>query len=275
MPDQPTLGDVNPTAGVVAAIACVVALSMAALVAELRLPLLLVLLVAMVVAPRKARWRWAVAGALPVALLFVLAYHLLDRQLDGPFDCADVASPVAWLRAFEALLVIGAILGLARFLGSTTRELGLRRPTRNEALVGLAAVVLIPIPSLYLGTVLAEPFFGQIRLDLSQPAAIVPALVLAVANGTLEELAYRGALMAWLSRAAGPTAGLVGQALVFGAAHTGPDFTGPMLPVVLAIVVVGLIAGIIVRRTGSLWLPIVVHICFDIPLYYAASCRLG
>ena len=36
----------------------------------------------------------------------------------------------------------------------------------------------------------------------------------------------------------------------------------------------GLIAGLIVRRTGSLWLPIVVHICFDIPLYYAAACRL-
>jgi membrane protease YdiL (CAAX protease family) len=99
-------------------------------------------------------------------------------------------------------------------------------------------------------------------------------LILAVANGTMEELAYRGALMAWLSRAAGPRVGLVGQAVVFGAAHTGPDFTGPVLPVVLAIIAGGLIAGLIVRRTGSLWLPIVVHICFDIPLYYAAACRL-
>ena len=32
-------------------------------------------------------------------------------------------------------------------------------------------------------------------IDLSQPGALVPALVLAVANGTMEELAYRGALM--------------------------------------------------------------------------------
>ena len=141
--------------------------------------------------------------------------------------------------------------------------------------MGVAAVVLIPVPSLYLGTILAEPFFGQIRLDLSQPTALVPALVLAVANGTMEELAYRGALMAWLSRAAGPAAGLVGQAVVFGAAHTGPDFVGPVLPVVLAIIAGGLIAGLIVRRTGSLWLPIVVHICFDVPLYYAAACRLA
>jgi len=82
-------------------------------------------------------------------------------------------------------------------------------------------------------------------------------------------------LMAWLSRAAGPTIGLVGQALVFGAAHTGPDYVGPVLPVVSVIIAGGIVAGIIVRRTGSLWLPIVVHICFDVPLYYAAACRLG
>ena len=28
-----------------------------------------------------------------------------------------------------------------------------------------------------------------------------------------------------------------------------------------------------VRPKGLLWLPIVVHICFDVPLYYAAACR--
>mgnify|MGYP001818336560 FL=1 len=253
----------------------VAALVIAALVPPLRVPVAAGFGLGVLLAPRGSALHWAASAGLPVALLFVLARYLLDRQLDGPFECADPASPVAWLRALEALIVIGAILGLARFLGSATRELGLRRPSRPEALIGVAAIVLIPIPSLYLGTNLAEPFFGQIRLDLSQPAAIVPALVLAVANGTMEELVYRGALMAWLSRAAGPTFGLVGQAVVFGAAHTGSDFTGPVLPVVLAIIAGGLIAGAIVRRTGSLWLPIVVHICFDIPLYYAATCRLS
>ena len=67
---------------------------------------------------------------------------------------------------------------------------------------------------------------------------------------------------------------LVGQAVVFGVAHTGSDFVASPLPVVLAIVAGGLIAGLIVRRTGSLWLAIVVHIAFDVPLYYAAACRL-
>lgn len=42
----------------------------------------------------------------------------------------------------------------------------------------------------------------------------------------------------------------------------------------LAVTTAALLAGLIVRRAGSLWLPIVVHICFDVPLYYAAVCRL-
>ncbi len=90
----------------------------------------------------------------------------------------------------------------------------------------------------------------------------------------MEELAYRGALMGWMSRAAGPTVALIGQAIVFGLAHTGTDFVASPLPVVLVIIAGGLIAGLIVRRTGSLWLPILVHIALDVPLYYAAACRL-
>jgi membrane protease YdiL (CAAX protease family) len=98
--------------------------------------------------------------------------------------------------------------------------------------------------------------------------------MLAVANGTMEELVYRGSLMAWLAPLLGAGGALVGQALVFGAAHTGGDYVGPALPVLLAVATGGLIAGLIVRRTGSLFLPIVVHACFDVPLYYVVACRI-
>ena len=196
------------------------------------------------------------------------------RLLGDRFDCGDPVSPVAWLRVAEAATVIAALLLLARHLGTTLRGLGLARPTRRELGLGIAAILVIPVPGLYLGAILAEPFFGPMRLELAQPLAILPALALAVANGTMEELAYRGALMGWLSRAAGPTFALIGQAIVFGLAHTGTDFVASPLPVVLVIVAGGLVAGLIVRRTGSLWLPILVHIALDVPLYYAAACRL-
>ena len=264
----------KPRSGLIAAAVVVALLGIAALVPVLRLPAVVALALGVLLVPAGSPWRWTFAAGLPVALILSFGWALADRLLVGPFECADPLSPVAWARALEAALVIGAILGLAALLREPMADLGLRRPSRIEVVLGLGAIVLIPLPSLYLGTILAEPFFGRIELDLSQPLAIVPALTLAVANGTMEELAYRGALMHWLSRAAGPTVGLVGQAVVFWLAHNGPDFTGPALPVVLAIMAGGLIAGLIVRRTGSLWLPIIVHICFDVPLYYAAACRL-
>lgn len=253
----------------------IVCLGVAALVPVLRGPLAVVLAVAVVLAPRGAPWRWAIAAGLPVALILAWGGLVGERLVPDDIICADPLSPKALERVLEATLVIGVIVLLARSLGTSVRKLGLNRPTRFEVVAGVVAILLVPIPALYLGAILAEPFFGPVDVDLSDPLAVIPALTLAVANGAMEELAYRGALMAWLTRAAGPTVGLLGQAAVFGLAHTGSDFTGPELPVVLAVAAAGLLAGLIVRRTGSLWLVIVVHIAFDVPLYFATVCRLG
>jgi membrane protease YdiL (CAAX protease family) len=261
--------------GLVIGLTVVVALGLAALLPPARLPLLIALAIGVLVAPRDAAWRWALAAGVPVALIMAWGGLLGQRLVPEMIICADPLSPRAWERVLEAVLVIGVIALLARFLGTRVRDLGLPRPTRSEIVLGLLAVVVVPIPALYIGARLAEPFFGPMDLDLGQPAAIAPALTLAIANGTMEELAYRGALMAWLTRAAGPVVGLVGQAVIFGLAHTGSDFTGPQLPVVLFIMLAGLVAGLIVRRTGSLWFVIAAHIAFDVPLYYAAACRLG
>jgi membrane protease YdiL (CAAX protease family) len=97
---------------------------------------------------------------------------------------------------------------------------------------------------------------------------------LSTANGTMEEVAYRGALLAWLGRASVPMVALVGQAVVFGAAHTGGDYVDEAWPVLVGVAAGGLLAGLVVRATGSLWLPIAVHIGFDVPLYFAVACRL-
>ena len=102
--------------------------------------------------------------------------------------------------------------------------------------------------------------------------AIVPALVFAVANGTMEELAYRGALLGWSAKVMGVAPAVVGQAVVFGLAHSGSDVVGNGLPLMLALGVGGLIAGIIAVRTRSLLLPMAIHIGLDIPIYYAFAC---
>ena len=252
-----------------------ITLVVAALVPPLRPALVLVLALGAALAPRGSALIWSSAAGLPVAI--ILAWGgLVGNQLQADVSgCGDLLSPIAILRVAEAVVVVAVVALLARRLGVSVRSLGLHRPSATEAGLGVLAIAIIPVASLHIGSIIAEPFFGPISLDLAQPLAIVPALALAVANGTMEELAYRGALMSWGSKVLGPAVALVGQAIVFGVAHTGSDYVAEAVPVVLAVTVGGLLAGLIVRRTGSLFLPIVVHICFDVPLFYALACRFG
>ena len=126
--------------------------------------------------------------------------------------------------------------------------------------------------ALVLGPLVARPFFGEISYDVTMVGAIAPALLFAVANGSMEELAYRGALMGWSARVIGVPAAVVGQAVVFGLAHSGADVTGSPLLLMAALGLGGLIAGVIAVRTRSLLLPMAVHIGLDIPIYYAFAC---
>jgi membrane protease YdiL (CAAX protease family) len=270
------LGGWSPrdTPGMLVSVAVLALLGTGALVPASRPVGLLVLGLAFLTANQGSPVRWAAAAGLPVAVILVWGALAGNQARSDLVECGDLFSPPAMVRMAEAIVVCGLIVVLAQRLGVTVASLGLTRPGRPEVALGVLAVAIVPMGSLLVGSWLAEPFFGPIRLHLADPGAIVPALALAVANGTMEELAYRGALMAWLSRASVPLLALVGQSVVFATAHTGVDFVGEAWPVMLAVGSGGLLAGIIVRRSGSLWLPIVVHICFDVPLYYAAVCRL-
>ena len=149
-------------------------------------------------------------------------------------DCTDPASPPAVWRLAEAVLALAAIAVLAYVLRARGGDLGLRWPARAVVrLAAAGALVLGPI-GLLLGALLAQPFFGTFDLDLSRPGFIVPALVFAIANGVMEELSYRGALLGWTSKVTGTWLALVGQAVVFGIAHGGSDVGGS--PVVLMVV---------------------------------------
>jgi membrane protease YdiL (CAAX protease family) len=66
---------------------------------------------------------------------------------------------------------------------------------------------------------------------------------------------------------------IAAQAIVFGLAHgASQDFVGSPLPVVALMIAGGVVAGWIVVRTGSLAIPIALHVAVDIPLYYGNAC---
>jgi membrane protease YdiL (CAAX protease family) len=229
-------------------------LAVAALVRPVRPALLMVL----VAAYGFARWRrltsTPIAAALPVAA--ILAWGALPQPVaePGAAQCADLLAPPAAWRFIEAAVGLFAV-------------------------AALAVIVLTPLALVtggVLGTSGVGPsFFGTYRLDLSQPAALLPAAVFAISNALAEELAYRGAMRAWLSPSLGPLGANLGQAIVFGLAHSGQDFVGPVAPTAMAMLAAGFVAGVIARRSGSLLVLIAAHAALDIPLFFYWACRIG
>jgi membrane protease YdiL (CAAX protease family) len=247
-------------------------------------PLRPVVLMALVVVYGVARWRRLdsapIAAALPVAA--ILAWGALPQPLaePGAAQCADPLAPPAVWRFIEAAVGLAAVGLLVLDRRASWRDLGLRLGSRLNARLALAALVILTPLALAAGGMLGSPgiggsFFGDYALDLSQPAALLPAGLFAVSNALAEELAYRGAMRVWL----GPSLGIVGanfaQALVFGLVHSGTDFVGPVLPTAAAMVAAGFIAGVICRRTGSLALVLAAHAAADVPLFFYWACRVG
>jgi membrane protease YdiL (CAAX protease family) len=249
-------------------------LTVGAAVGPLRPATLAILVAGFVIARSSDRRRApAWAATLPVAVTLVWGLAPLPAHATDGSTCEAIDAPFATVRLGEAVVALTVLAVLMRLVGGGGGELGLQRPSRRIGVASIIALVVLGPIGLVVGPWLAGPFFGPVRIEASTGAAI-PALVFALSNGIMEEVIYRGALRAWTRRVTGPRIALVGQALVFGLAHTGPDFVGSPVPAVMAMFLGGLVAGWIVERTGSLAFPIAAHVGLDIPLYYGNACRI-
>lgn len=246
----------------------------------LRPVVLLILVLAYVLSGRRGERSRPIAAGLPVAA--ILAWGAIPQPAAAPdaLQCADLFAPPAVWRFLEALagLCVAGVLVVER--RASLAELGLRPASRRITALAVAGAILVGPVALVAATwlgggLLGSSFFGTFQLDLGQPLALLPALLFAVSNAVAEELAYRGALMGWLTPSAGIVGANLGQAIVFGLAHTGTDFVGPVAPTAFAMILTGFIGGVVARRTGSLLLPIAIHAAADLPIYYFWACRLA
>ena len=212
------------------------------------------------------------AAALPVAVVLTWPWLLGSDTPIGDPACRDPMSIIALRRVGVAIAGTAIVAGLAAAHRSTPAELGLRRPSRVELVIGLGGGVLLVVAGLAIGPAIARPLFGPLAFPVPV-AALVPAVAFGLANGLLEELLYRGALQGWLGRVA-PTAVAIGfQALVFGIVHVGPEVLN-LVPVHVALLTaVGLAGGLARWRFGSLWIPAGIHVGADIALYVGLACR--
>ncbi len=249
----------------------------AALVPPLRVPVLGVVLVAAVIALRRpgrptgtiVAW----VAVLPVAAGLV-AGLLPDPRVPDPGTCDDILAPPVLRRLLQAAVVMGTAGVLATRMGGR-RSLGIVMPTdRRVVLLAAACPVLVPVVIL-LGPMLAEPFFGEVRLGAPSAAALLPATLLAVTNAALEETAYRGAVQRWGAPALGRGGAILAQAVIFGCAHQGSDIVAGGLLILAGMLLAGVVAGVVADRTRSLLLPFAAHAAIDVPIALALTCRLA
>lgn len=253
----------------------------AAAVESLRLPILAILVIGMVAATLIARRSGGeltapvliYAGCLVVALNLAWGGVPSTALIEKPAACADRMVPFALTRVVGAALVLGTLALIFRLARVGPSEIGIRWPTRGWLLLSVVAVPLVGGAAALIGPRLAEPFFGPVSAASTDPTSVIPAVLFVLANATMEEVAYRGALLRWLTPATGMINALALQAFVFGLAHgVGTDFIGSPLPVMAATAVAGLLLGALALRTRSLLLPIAIHLSLDIPVFYGKVC---
>ncbi len=254
-----------------AAVAPVALLLAAASVAPWRLPLLAALAIGWLLARRLLpRHSTAWAAVLPAAAILGWASVYGRDVALGAAGCSAPLSTIAVSRVLEATAVLAIVVVLALILRVRPADIGLRGADHGILAAALGVGVLAAVGGLVIGPVLAAPFFGEVTFAIPA-AAIVPALIFGVANGVMEEVAYRGWLQGHLRPFVGVGGAIALQGLVFGIAHAGPEVVGPLALHVAQMSAAGILAGVVAQRFGLL--PVIaVHVGADVALYFGLAC---
>jgi membrane protease YdiL (CAAX protease family) len=180
------------------------------------------------------------AGRIDGRAMVPLALVPLLRLLSLTMPLPEVP-PLYWMALSGVPLVVGGILA-ARASGLTRAAVGLGRTDLRMQL----AIALLGLPA---GLVLwsyVEP--ASLIAEATSPGdAIGIALMLALFMGVTEEFIFRGVIQAGLAVAYGNWAVLL-TAVVYGSSYLGTL----SLEYAASMTVIGLLFGLIVRRTGSI-----------------------
>ena len=185
------------------------------------------------------------AGYLVGNTLFALTQDILLEFLATGVT-VTILEVVLQQIAFVIVAFIGAGYLVRRDLRQVSRRLGLERPTSNHLLIGLATIGLLIVLQGVIGGVwaLLDPEQAELLGDVNETLlagfdSVGEWFILAVASGVGEEILFRGALQ--------PVFGLFFTSLLFAIVHIQYGLT----PITLAVFLLGLILGILRRRTNT------------------------
>ena len=206
---------------------------------------------------------WLVA-ALAMVLVALVAHNLVGNLVLRPALYVPVNLAVAAL-----------LLGIARASGASWPELGLGRSSLGRGAVLGAAAFLFVTVGLVVGALVpaTQPLFEDQRAARITGAAVAYQALVRIPLGTvvLEEVAFRGVLLALLSRVTSTGVAVACSSAIFGLWHVVPTVEAlranrlaPSVLAVTAAVVITAVAGVVFcwlrLRSGSLLAPALAHV---------------
>lgn len=226
--------------------------------------------VALVLLGAAVRGRWRPALPVMVAVAAVVLPFVLwsagQRLLTwASGEALGFRTQLLVTNAAYAIASLAIVVGAARLARASWwrwPRLGCSRRAVGGAVLTVVLMVLgfLAVPATLVGR-LAVPLAVLARdLPLLGPAYCLQAVA--------QELAFRGALLRTLERAAPPWLANLGQALLFGLAHIAVQYEGPTDSIVPITVALGFGLGWVTQRTGSLWPAIVAHAVLEVGQAY-------
>jgi membrane protease YdiL (CAAX protease family) len=201
-----------------------------------------------------------------VSLGFALAYLVGSRPVDALGLSWDTPKGAAAGKVLSEVIPVSAAIFLAAVLSRRSLEsLGLRGG-RVWLSIALGLLATIPLLALFA----FDPSGGRDAV-LSTPGAVLrswlPWIVLfSVANGFMEELWFRGLWLGAFRQALGLPAAMHVTSLAFCIMHVIVYWGDPMAIALLtpAWLFMGYSYALIMRKTGSLWGPVLAHAIADV-----------
>ena len=225
-----------------------------------------------VAAGRRVPVAWAWAAMVPAAIIATIrAFGPATGAWDSPACTGILSQPVPWAVA-EAAIVVAATIGLAGALGSKGGDIGARKAPRYAIRWAATGAVVILAGGLAGVILLARPVFGLPDVQLGGLGFLLPSVVFAISIALAEEVAWRGAMLGWLTKTLGPWIAVLLQAAVYGLAW-GVLLGSPLLGMLAG--AAGMVLGATVVRTRSLLVALAWHAAFNVPFFVFLACRAG
>jgi len=205
---------------------------------------------------RERRVGWPEIGLafLAAAVLYGLGIAIIWALPEGRSELAGIVQ-----YAVSGLAPLGAFAAVLWLRVKDPRLLGLRPVSGKWVLVsigaGIGVILLSIVVTIVVITLTGPPSTVQADYQAAATGGVLSLLVALAVGAVLtpigEEFLFRGVLATALGRY-GPWVAVLGSAAVFAVAH-GINY---ILPVAF---IVGVVAALLLRRTGSVWPGVIVH----------------